>query len=60
MPTEEPMVIQIQFVSPDGTLERGPRIIIGGSPALVDTSRARRLSGMETRMKKTAPTEAVG
>jgi hypothetical protein len=32
IPTDEPMVIHIKYVSPDGTVEDGPRITCGGSP----------------------------
>ena len=32
MLTDEPMVIQIQYVSPDGSVEEGPQYTIGGPP----------------------------
>jgi hypothetical protein len=32
IPAGEPMVIQIQYVSPDGSVEEGPRYTIGGPP----------------------------
>ena len=31
MPTDEPLVVQIQFVSPDGSVEDGPRISVPGA-----------------------------
>jgi hypothetical protein len=45
MPTEEPRVIQIKFVSPDGSVTDGPLFRIGRLSK--DTQRSRRKSSAE-------------